>query len=188
MSQHALDAAEQATPRPTGGRLDEFEALYRAEVTGITAFFARRSRNAQEVADLTADTFTEAICSFLTNGPSAGHERAWLYAIARHVFAKHCEQSSRRADALVRHAARHPLAEDEVEELAERIDAEASARRLLESLDDIPELEREAIELVDLAGLTPKEAASALGVAPGALRVRLFRARARLRKESTNDV
>jgi DNA-directed RNA polymerase specialized sigma24 family protein len=44
-------------------------------------------------------------------------------------------------------------------------------------------VEREAIELVDLVGLTPKEAARVLGVSPNALRVRLFRARNRLQKE-----
>jgi DNA-directed RNA polymerase specialized sigma24 family protein len=36
--------------------------------------------------------------------------------------------------------------------------------------------------MVDLAGLRPNEAASVLGVSPGALRMRLMRARARLRK------
>ena len=43
--------------------------------------------------------------------------------------------------------------------------------------------ERAAIELVDLAELTPKEAAAVLGVSRGVLRTRLSRARARLRKE-----
>jgi DNA-directed RNA polymerase specialized sigma24 family protein len=43
-------------------------------------------------------------------------------------------------------------------------------------------MDRAAIEMVDLAGLRPNEAASVLGVSPGALRMRLMRARARLRK------
>ena len=43
--------------------------------------------------------------------------------------------------------------------------------------------ERAAIELVDLAELTPKEAAAALGLSRGGLRMRLSRARAKLRKE-----
>jgi RNA polymerase sigma-70 factor (ECF subfamily) len=34
----------------------EFEALYRANVTVVTAYFARRSAEPQTVADLTADT------------------------------------------------------------------------------------------------------------------------------------
>jgi RNA polymerase sigma-70 factor (ECF subfamily) len=47
----------------------------------------------------------------------------------------------------------------------------------------LPELERVALELVELAGLAPREAAGALEISPAALRVRLFRARTRLRKE-----
>jgi len=35
------------------------------------------------------------------------------------------------------------------------------------------------VELVDLAGLQPREAAQVLGVAPGTLRMRLLRARLR---------
>jgi RNA polymerase sigma factor (sigma-70 family) len=188
MSQFARESALQVVDVPAGGRLDEFEALYRSEVRAITAYFARRSREPQVVADLTADTFVEAISSFLANGPSAGSERPWLYAIARRVYAKHCERSSRRANALRDHAARQPIDEDETDYLAERIDTEASARTVLQRLAGLPQLEREAIELVDLAGLTPKEAAATLRVPPGALRVRLFRARARIRKESSNDV
>ena len=38
------------------------------------------------------------------------------------------------------------------------------------------------IDLVDIAGLQPKEAAAALGLTPGTVRMRLMRARARLRK------
>jgi DNA-directed RNA polymerase specialized sigma24 family protein len=41
---------------------------------------------------------------------------------------------------------------------------------------------------VDLAGLQPTEAARVLGVAPGTLRMRLMRARARLRKAAIPDL
>lgn len=35
----------------------EFEAVYRDNVRQVTAFFARRCREPQEVADLTSQTF-----------------------------------------------------------------------------------------------------------------------------------
>jgi len=41
------------------------------------------------------------------------------------------------------------------------------------------------IELVDIAGLAPKEAAAALALTPGAVRMRLMRTRARLRRQAT---
>lgn len=169
-------------------RVGALEALYRSEVAAVTAFFARRSRDPQTVADLTADTFMEAMKSFRSSVPAEGSERPWLFAIARHVYAKHCERMARRQDATRRDSARQTLDEDETEELAERIDAQRLGRELLERLAGLSVLDREAVELVDLAGLTPKEAAVALGLSGGALRVRLFRARARLRKEHRIDV
>lgn len=78
------------------GRLGEFELLYRSHVAPVTAFFARRSRDPQVVADLTADTFVEAIKSFGSSPPVRGSERPWLFAIARHVYAKHCVRTRRR--------------------------------------------------------------------------------------------
>jgi RNA polymerase sigma-70 factor (ECF subfamily) len=182
------EARLRSLDRPSGGRLGEFEVLYRAEVATVTAFFARRTRDPQAVADLTADTFVEAMRSFVSYGPAAGSERPWLLTIARRVYAKHCERATRRHDAARRDLARQMLDEDETEQLTDRIDAERPGRELLESLAGLSELDREAVEFVDLAGLTPKEAAAALGVSPGALRVRLFRARAKLRKEGGKDV
>jgi DNA-directed RNA polymerase specialized sigma24 family protein len=58
---------------------------------------------------------------------------------------------------------------------------------LIERCSRLPAIERAAIELVDLDGLTPKEAAAALGVPRGVLRMRLSRARARLRKEKEHQ-
>jgi RNA polymerase sigma factor (sigma-70 family) len=177
----SLVAAEQ-------GRLSEFESLYRVHVGAITAYFARRSSEPQTVADLTADTFVEAIRSFGSFDPERGSARPWLFTIARRVYARHCERSKRQQDAARRHAARQVLDGDEIEELTERIDAERSGRDMVTRLERLPALDREAIELVDVVGLAPKEAAAALEISPGALRVRLFRARARLRKESASDV
>jgi RNA polymerase sigma-70 factor (ECF subfamily) len=164
-------------------RSGDFEALYRSQVGPVLAFFARRSRDPQTVFDLTSETFLEAIRSFASAPPAQGSERPWLFAIARRVYAKHCERESRRLDAARRDDARQVLDAEETDELAARIDAERPGRELLEQLARLPVRDREAVELVDLAGMTPREAAQALGVSPGAMRVRLFRARARLRKE-----
>jgi RNA polymerase sigma factor (sigma-70 family) len=71
---------------------------------------------------------------------------------------------------------------DEIDELTQRIDAQRAGRELLECCAELSAVERAAVELVDLDGLTPKEAAAALGVPRGVLRMRLSRARTRLRK------
>jgi RNA polymerase sigma-70 factor (ECF subfamily) len=176
---------ETASRNIGGLQVSSFEALYRSEVATVMAFFARRSRDPQTVFDLTADTFVEAMRSFASSAPAQGSERPWLFTIARRVYAKHCERAAHHQDAIRRDYARRVLEDDEIEQLAERIDAERSGRELLERLAQLSPLDREVVELVDLADLTPAEAATALGVSPGALRVRLFRARTRLRKKES---
>jgi RNA polymerase sigma factor (sigma-70 family) len=182
----------QSRPAPPGsGPADsvvEFEALYRANVTAVTAYFARRSADPQTVADLTADTFVQAITSFTTFDPRKGTSRAWVFGIARRIYAAHCQAHSQRRSGVERLAGRRELAPDEVGELIDRIDAERPGRALVTGLTTLPATDRAVLELVDLAGLQPKEAAHVLGLAPGTLRMRLMRARARLRTAASPDL
>jgi RNA polymerase sigma factor (sigma-70 family) len=172
--------------RPSGGgAAAEFERIYRAQVDAVTAFFARRSADPQAVADLTADTFVEVIISFGGFDPAKGSARAWIFGIARRVYAAHCEAHSQQRDKVARLAGRRELDPDQVGELLDRIDAERAGRRLVTELTALPALDRLLVELVDLAGLQAKEAASVLGLSPGAARMRLMRARARLRKAAS---
>ena len=68
----------------------EFERLYRANVDAVTAYFARRTADEQVVADLTADTFVAVIAGFGSFDPRKGTARAWVFGIARHVYASYC--------------------------------------------------------------------------------------------------
>jgi RNA polymerase sigma-70 factor (ECF subfamily) len=167
---------------PADGAVAEFEALYRANVAVVTAYFARRSADPPTVADLTADTFVAAIASFATFDPRKGTARAWVLGIARRVYAAHCQAHSQQRSRVERLAGRRELAPDVIGELVDRIDAERAGRALITGLISLPDTDRAVVELVDLAGLQPREAAQVLGIAPGALRMRLLRARARLRK------
>ncbi|PWK89128.1 RNA polymerase sigma-70 factor (ECF subfamily) [Lentzea atacamensis] len=162
--------------------LAAFERIYRDNVGAISRFFARRCVDPQLVGDLTADTFVRAITSFATFDAARGSASSWLFGIARHTFAAHAEQSAKGGDVARRAGGRRELDRDELAELEARIDAERPGRALLERLAQLPELDREAIELVHLGGLSPKEAAEALDVPKGAMRTRLYRAMARLRR------
>jgi RNA polymerase sigma factor (sigma-70 family) len=173
--------------RPPSSPLEEFEQVYGRNVDVLMGYFARRCRDPQTVADLTSETFVRAVDGFAGFDPRRGSDRAWLFGIAARVFARHCEQSASGRDAVARLGGHRPLDEDETEELAQRIDAEREGAALMRRCEQLPALERAAIELVDLEELTPKEAALALGVSRVALRKRLSRARSRLRKEHHTD-
>jgi RNA polymerase sigma-70 factor (ECF subfamily) len=169
------------------GATAEFERLYRANVDAVTAYFARRTADAQLVADLTADTFVAVIAGFGSFDPRKGTARAWIFGIAGHVYASYCASYSQQQNRLQRLAGRRDLDPDQVEELLERIDAERDGRNLIAQLAALPVADREVVELVDIAGLRPKEAAAALGLSPGTVRMRLMRARARLRRGHSSD-
>ena len=188
MSNLVAEGIEREVGAPKASLLEDFERVYRSHVGAVTAYFARRSREPQTVADLTADTFLEAMRSFATFDPRRGDVRPWLFAIARHVYAKHSERGTLERDAAARHAGHRALDNDETEELLRRIDSAQRGREIVARLSALAPLDREAIELVGVAELTPKEAAKVLGVSSGGLRVRLSRARARLRKEQGVNV
>ena len=177
--------AVRARPRgrPPSSSLEEFEQMYLRNVDVLMGYFARRCRDPQAVADLTSETFVRAVDGLAGFDPRRGSDRAWLFGIAARVFARHCEQSASGRDAVVRLGGHRPLDEDEIEELAERIDAEREGAALMRRCAQLPAVERAAIELVDLEGFTPKEAAMTLRVSRVAFRKRLSRARSRLRKE-----
>jgi len=174
--------------RPQSLPLEEFEQVYLRNVEVLMGYFARRCREPQTVADLTSETFVRAVDGFAGFDPRRGSDRAWLFGIAVRVFARHCEQSADGQAAIARLGGHRSLDADEIEELAGRIDAEREGAALMRQCELLPAVDRAAIELVDLEGLSPMEAARALGVSRVAFRKRLSRARSRLRKEhQSND-
>jgi RNA polymerase sigma-70 factor (ECF subfamily) len=170
-----------------GSAMPEFERIYRSNVAVVTAFFARRCSEPQTVADLTSETIVRAAAGFAGFDPRRGTPRAWLCGIAGHVYAQHCAHTASGRDAVARLAGLADLPPEEIDELMERIDAERAGRELLDRCAELSPPERAALEMVDVDGLTPREAAAALGVSRGVLRMRLSRARARLRKEQHVD-
>src|SRR5215211_515329 len=82
--------------------LGSFAVFYRRHVEGVLAFFARRTRDAELAADLTAETFAGALVARGRFDPGRGSAPAWLYGIALHKLAH-----ARR-----RRAARAPPARD----------------------------------------------------------------------------
>jgi RNA polymerase sigma-70 factor (ECF subfamily) len=78
-------------------------------------------------------------------------------------------------------AGRSLLDADDYARVEERIDAASALRRAYEAMQQLPDQDRRLLELVAVDGLSTGEAANALGITAVATRVRLVRARARLR-------
>ena len=132
-------AVERADRQAGGLRGLAFEVVYRENVGRVSAFFARRCRDPQLVPDLTSQTSVEAIKSAATF-EGRGSEAGWLLAIARRVYANHLAELAAGADLIELLAGSVVADEDELEDLAARIDAQRDGRRLLERASRLPPL------------------------------------------------
>src|SRR3954452_14782318 len=84
-----------------------FSAFYRRHVDDVLGFLARRCRDPEQAADLTAEVFATVLLQARRYRPERGTPAAWLFAIAAH---KHNE-AWRRAAAEHR-ARRRPAVRD----------------------------------------------------------------------------
>ena len=146
----------------------ELEDVFRTYQRGVYAYFLRTLGDARAAEELTQETFYRACVAALRfRGDSS--VRTWLFGIARRVLLEHLRHKGR-----VQPAAEPPDAPAEPRRDDERIDLEWAFARL--SIDD-----RELLMLVDVLGMEPKEVAQTMGIEGSAARVRLHRARQRLR-------
>ena len=127
-----------------------------------------------EIADVVAETFLTAWRRLDVVPEDAA---PWLFRTASlHVANR--RRSSRRRQALD-----HRLIEGAVETSGFRPEITELDERLVGAINRLPDKEREALMLVAWDGLDPKRAARAAGCSAGAFRVRLHRARSRLKHE-----
>jgi RNA polymerase sigma factor (sigma-70 family) len=163
------------------------EAFYRAHAEAVEQFVVRRVSDPYLAADLTADVFVAAIDAAGSYRPDRGQPVAWLFGIARNVVAAEQRRAARERRANARIEGRRLLDDGDIERMQQRIDAATGARALFAAVMQLPEREREVLELVALDDLTVTEAAAVLGWRPVTARVRLHRARAALRRRILDD-
>ncbi|HEX5451507.1 MAG TPA: sigma-70 family RNA polymerase sigma factor, partial [Candidatus Limnocylindrales bacterium] len=148
-----------------------FEALWEAQYPAILAY-ARRRFDEEDARDIAAETF---LVAWRRRKDLPDRETTpWLYGVARRVAADRHRAIARAGRLSVRLANERPGAE-------RAVDPEG-ARRLLAALGELSEGDRELLLLTAWEGLTPAQAAVALSCSPATVRVRLHRARARLRR------
>jgi RNA polymerase sigma-70 factor, ECF subfamily len=160
-----------------------FEAFYREHVEEMQRFVASRVGDRERAADLTAEIFLAAIDSAHRYRPRSGTPKAWLYGIARALVANDRRRRGRERAREERFRGSALLDEEDAARMDARIDVAAQARRLYAAMDRLSEGERAVMELVAIDELTVAEAAAAAGVRPVTARVRLHRARRKLRAE-----
>ncbi|RKS71039.1 RNA polymerase ECF family sigma subunit [Actinomadura pelletieri DSM 43383] len=157
-------------------RSARFEKLYEAHLGHVTGYVRRRTGDADDAADVIAETFLVA-WRRLDDVPPGEEARFYLYGVARRTLAnlhrgqrRHRDLTDRIGRNLARDLAATPLPEPIRPELG------AAFRAL-------PERDRELLGLTSWEGLDNGQIATVLGVSRNAVRIRLHRARRRFARE-----
>lgn len=152
-----------------GDPRQRFEDLYGAHRRDLLAYALRRA-TPQEAQDAVSEAF---LVAWRRIADAPADPLPWLLGITRRTLANQ-RRAGRRRTALVERIAAEPAVQP-------RDPADRGPRgETLRALATLSERDREALCLVAWEGLTPAEAAVALGLPATVFRVRLHRARRRL--------
>jgi len=155
-----------------------FERLFRDHYAAVLAY-ARRRVSADVVDDVVEETFLVA-WRRLEEVPAA--PLPWLYGVARNVIGTHTRGAARRQALGIRLAgAAVADAGGAAQPVAALPEPERFGGVMAAALRQLSPEDREALILVAWEELAPHEAARAVGESAVAFRVRLHRARRRLR-------
>jgi RNA polymerase sigma factor (sigma-70 family) len=173
----ATAAASDLVAESLRGDPEAFAALVGRHRPRLTAFLERLLGSREEAEDAVQETLLRAYLG-LSRLRKPEHAAGWLFGIAVNV-ARMRLRSRAAHDRAVRSAASMPH-EPSAEQAAERRDLLATVR---EAVAILPEGQREVVLLHYVDGLSCEEIGAILGRSPGAIRVRLHRARRQLRTE-----
>jgi RNA polymerase sigma-70 factor (ECF subfamily) len=157
-----------------GERRERFEAVYRELYAPICGYTLRRVREPEDAAEAIAETFATLWRRF-DRCPQGSELRPWLFGVARRVIANQRRGERRRS------ALGERLAANVDHTALEAVKPEEATSELARAFATLSEPDRELLSLVAWEGLTREELAIALGTNRAAVRLRLHRARKRLR-------
>lgn len=163
-----------------------FGELFARHSTAVYNHCFRRTGSWSTAQDLTSVVFMDAWRRKKDVKLHDDSIRPWLLAVANNAI-KNSNRSIRRHQRLLAKLPRvhsEPGFEDEADQLAAD---EQAMKVILEKLNSLRIEEREIVALIDWAGLSYAEAATAVGVPLGTVRSRLFRAHSHLRQLIEND-
>lgn len=146
----------------------ELEEVFRAYQRPVFAYFLRVVGNGSDAEELTQETFVRA-CTAALRFRGDSSVKTWLFGIARRVLLEASRGGIFDRPQAVPDRPVHSADPDE------HLDLRRAFAGL--SVGD-----REALMLVDVLGFEPQEAATTVGTSAETFRVRLHRARTRLRE------
>jgi RNA polymerase sigma-70 factor (ECF subfamily) len=158
-----------------------FEQLVKDTREDLLAYAMRRAADREDAADVLSETYLIAWRK-LEKIPPADSARLWLFGVAANVLRRGVTRH-RSSEALIERLAREPQDTGQIESPGRE---DQTNRALRAGLATLAARDREILTLTAWEGLTPKQIATVTGLPTNLIRVRLHRARSRLKRRLTN--
>jgi len=152
---------------------DRFETIYRETRQSLLAYLLRRTGSTDDAADLLSEVYLVA-WRRMRHVPADEGARLWLFGVARRLLANQRRRARTAADlavALERSLVSHDPS----------VQSGIAAGEVAAALRELAPADRELLMLSGWEGLTPAEIGIVVSRPAPLVRVRLHRARARLR-------
>ena len=180
LSDPESDAIDSLVAQSCDGDLDAFARLVAAHQAQVHRWALTFAADPDEAEDVVQETFVSAL-RHLRQYRGSGKFRVWLYRITRRVAGQLRRTRMRRAQLSSSPKALPDRVRYDTDP-GGRVDRERLAAVVRRFWQELPARQREVVDLVDLQGHTPADAATMLGLAPTTLRANLFKGRHAMRR------
>jgi RNA polymerase sigma-70 factor, ECF subfamily len=150
-----------------------FEVLYHRYVRSIFGLALRRLRDRERAEDAVQEMFAAVWRSASSYRPDRGPAAPWLYAVARNAIVDRLRVRAELPGETPDVVSAEPGP-------VERAESSYVSWRVHRALEELPEKEREVLELAYWSGLSQSEVASFLGIPLGTVKTRTRSALSRL--------
>ena len=150
-----------------------FEELYARYVRTMFGLALRRLRDRQQAEDVVQETFAAMWRSAASFRPERGPAAPWLYAVARNAIVDRLRARPEPVSEVPETASSEPGP-------ADRAETSFVSWRVHRALEELPEKEREVVELAYWSGLSQSEVADYLNIPLGTVKTRTRSALSRL--------
>jgi RNA polymerase sigma factor (sigma-70 family) len=159
------------------GDIEQLGILFERYKKPLFGFFYRTTRNPALCEDLVQNVFLRLL-KYRTTFTGSGKFTTWMFQIAHNVFVDNCTRSGRTRN--IEDMDENSFIAEQ--ELTDNVIKEEEVRLLNEALNKLDAEQRELIVLSKYQELKYKEIGNILNCSEGAVRVRIFRAVAELKK------
>lgn len=176
-----------ATPHGTTDRMSPDRGvvadLYVSMAPRLKTWLVRQTRSPEEASDVLSEIFVVAVARSDTYDPLRGLPEQWLWGIAR-IQLQRWRNAMRRSEALVGRlttTGKGPEISDSYGVLVAERQLAVRVNDLMNAMDQLAEMDRSVVQWWFIERATYQEIAHRTGCNVGAARVRVHRAKQRLR-------